>query len=271
MTVSSVSSNAASFTRSLSNQDSRVKSALSALASGSRFTSPSVDVSSQAISTALQSASATLATTSQNLAQSSALVDTANGGASQIADGLSRLAQLATEASSTTLSADDRAALNTEFQSVRQGIDSIATGTTFNAQPLLDGSLAASVATASGSGTPALNIGSLTDNSLFNGANVDLLSASNAQAALAAVSAAQTTVSSVQTEIASTSEILQFSAANVNSALENQQAAASTLSDADFGAASSESASALVQSQFTIAASVQTNRLQRNVLDLLKE
>lgn len=271
MTVSSISSNAATFARSIDNSNTKRADALASIALGSRFTSPSVDVSGLAIASALQSEAAGLTATSQNLAQSSALVDTAAAGADQIQQGLARLSQLATQASSSTLSSDDRTVLNNEFQTTLNEINSIATTTNFNGQNLLDGSLAGSGATASGAGSPALNISSLTTASLFGGTSPDLLSASNAQAALTAIGTAQSAVSNVQSEIASIGESLEFSAANVNSALQNQLAAASTLSDTDIGAASTQAASSAVQSQFSVAAAVQTNRLKANVLDLLKE
>jgi len=268
MTVGSITSSASGISRTLDNQNTRVNKSLASLASQSRFDAASVDVSGLAVATSLQTQSSTLLATGQNLAQAGALTDTAEAGAEQINDGLMRLSQLATEAGSGTLSDDEHTSLNTEFQSVVQEINTIANTTSFNGQPLLNGSLNIS---AGGTGTPNLSIGDLTTNTLFNGATPDVLTADNAQAALATIASAQSTVSTTLSSIASTSENLQFSAASIGTALQNQEASTSTLSDEDFGASVTESTSASVQFQAGIAAAVQTNRLHQNILDVLKE
>lgn len=265
MTVSTIASLAAGLNRTLNNQNARVSASLQTLASASRLISASVDVSSLAISNDLQSQLAALRMQAQNIAQARALTDVANGGASKITDGLARLQQLASQAASGTISDSERQALNAEFQSVRETMDGIAKNTRFAEQNLLNGALAVA------EGNPGLAIGDFTDQALFKGADVNILTAQNAAAALNAVSVAQKYVASQLSSIGTLGEDLQFAAGSILSAIQNQEAARSTLSDTDLASASTESASARVQAQAAAALLAQTNRLAPSALQLLVE
>jgi len=67
-----------------------------------------------------------------NLQSGINLAQTAEGGLSVQQDALQRMRELTLQASSGTMSDNDRAALNAEFQQLQQQVDSIATDTQFN-------------------------------------------------------------------------------------------------------------------------------------------
>src|SRR5207253_1571399 len=89
----------------------------------------------------------------------------------------------------------------------------------------------------SGDGT-SLSINNLATNSLFGGQKLDLLSQDNAQSAVNAIGNAINQVTNTLSNIGAFQQTLDFAAANVDSALVNQEAARSQLTDTDIAAAS---------------------------------
>src|SRR5882724_4809968 len=115
-------------------------SALSKLSSGSRITSASDDAAGLAISTRISSDITTLQQAATNAAQATSILQTADGGASNISDILARMKSLASESASGTVSTSSRTYINSEFTQLSSEIDSIASGTRYSNQSLLDGS-----------------------------------------------------------------------------------------------------------------------------------
>lgn len=100
----------------------------------------------------------------RNAEDGKSLLNTADGAMNGIADNLSRIRELAVQASNTAiLSNDDRRMIQDEIDQLKQGISDIANNTEFNKKKLLDGSYSDGyIATgANGSGLE-LDIGSAT-------------------------------------------------------------------------------------------------------------
>jgi flagellin len=114
-----------------------------------------------------------------------------------------------------------------------------------------------------------LSIGNLSTSALFNGQSLDILSLSGAQAAFSAIGSAINSLTAQRANIGSFQEALDFTSANVDSAIQNQDAARSVLADTDFAEESTLYASLTVQARAGIAALAQTNRLSGNLLQLL--
>jgi flagellin len=121
--------------------------ALTKLASGSNITKASDDAAGLAISTKLSSDITTLNQAATNASQSVSVLQAADGGASNISDILQRMKSLATESASGTVTDSDRTYINAEFQQLTKQVDTIASGTRYNGQSLLDGSSAFSSST----------------------------------------------------------------------------------------------------------------------------
>ena len=269
MTVSTISSLAAGISRTLSNQNARVASSLQSVASDAVDSPTTVDVGNLLTSAVLTTKIASLRANAQNVAQAASLTAVASDGAGKIIDGLNRLQQLAVQAASGNLSDADRTALNVEFEAIRREIDTIAGGTSFGGQLLLDGSLNVDAKSSDANG--ALSIANLGSAALFSGADVNVLSVDNAQSALASIASAQEVVAGQLATIGTVGQGLQFAAASLESAIQNQQAAQSTLGDVDFAQAVTTSTAQQVQANAATALLAQTNRLGAAVLGLLAE
>jgi len=117
-------------------------SSLSKLASGSRITQASDDAAGLAISTKISSDVTALNQAATNASHGISVLQTADGGASNISDILQRMKALASQASSGTVTDNERVYIDAEFQQLIQEIDAISTGSRYNGQSLLDGTSA---------------------------------------------------------------------------------------------------------------------------------
>lgn len=78
---------------------------------------------------------------SENIGAGKDLLNVADGAMSGIGDYLQRMRELAVQASNSAVVSDsDRAKIQSEIDQLKQGISDIASNTTFNTKPLLDGS-----------------------------------------------------------------------------------------------------------------------------------
>lgn len=257
----------------------RIQAAVASLVTGTKANQASDDIASVALATQLQSDNSTLRSAIGNLAQASSLLEVAAGGIDQSAQILQRLQQLATQANSGTLSESARAGLNEEFQQLTAELDRLSTSTQFGGNSLLDGSLTGEnaltidgILVAENTGEEslsALTIGSLSSSSLFGGVSLDLLSQGNAADALNVVGNALNQVVSARANVGSFAQSVNFVSANLESAIFNQEAARSSLTDTDFAGASTDLAQLLLKSDINTALTAQGNRLAPTLLQLI--
>jgi flagellin len=107
------------------------------LVSGVSYASPAdIIVSSQ-----LRSTLAYLDAQSSSLQRTSNITATADAAFSEISTQLTDAAAIAVELGDATISDDQRAALQSQLDSIVQSVGTIASGSTFSDQPLLDGSV----------------------------------------------------------------------------------------------------------------------------------
>lgn len=161
-------------------------SSISRLSSGERIDRASTDVAGLAIGTILKINVSTLKSSLTNTAQADKMLGVADAALKNISDVLGRQKSLATQATSGTLSDNERAFLNLEFQNLTREIDRIASETSFNGIKLIEGSIfspstvRSDTATVSGTSTgkfaiqTALNIGAIGNEMIFNGVAVTL-------------------------------------------------------------------------------------------------
>ena len=142
MPVISTNLAANSAVRYLNINSTEQTSSLSKLASGSRITQAQDDAAGLAISTKISSDVTALTQAATNASHGVSVLQTADGGASNISDILQRMKSLASQASSGTVTDTERAYIEAEFSELVDEIDGIATGTRYNGQSLLDGTSA---------------------------------------------------------------------------------------------------------------------------------
>lgn len=248
-------------------------SALSKLSSGSRITSASDDAAGLAISTRISSDITTLQQAATNAAQATSILQTADGGASNISDILARMKSLASESASGTVSDSSRGYINSEFTQLKGEIDSIASGTRYSSQSLLDGSsvFASGVSVLVGStsaDTITITLTSLTASSLaVTSLGVDTLA--NATSAMSALDTAIDKVSSARAEIGAQESRFNFSADSISTQTQNLQSANSAIKDVDIASEQATLSSAEVKTQAAVSAETAANQMPQYLLKLL--
>lgn len=148
---------------------------------------------------------------------------------------------------------DDRAAfinaLNAGFAGLNKGVD-FALGTEITDK------LTVSIARSSTS-------------ALFGGESINVTTVENAQKAGEVLNHAIDTVTAIRANVGAMMSRFDFASANIEIALQNQDAARGTLLDTDIAAESSAYATAQVQLQAGIAVLAQANQLPQNLLKLI--
>lgn len=120
------------------------------------------------------------------------------------------------------------------------------------------------------SATVSVSLGSATTSSLYNGQSLSVASASAATAASNTLDTALNTANALRSTIGALQSRFNFISANLDSSVQNQDAARSALLDTDVSAESTAYATAQVQLQAGIAVLAQANQLPQNLLKLIQ-
>ncbi|MEW6639375.1 MAG: flagellin [Pseudomonadota bacterium] len=248
-------------------------SALSKLSSGSRITQASDDAAGLAISTSISSDVAALQQAATNASQATSILQTADGGASNIGNILARMKSLASESSSGTVTDSSRAYINSEFSQLSSEIDSIASGTSYSGQSLLDGTSAFAsgisvLVGATASDTITITISSLKASTL-GVSSLDVSTQSGATSALTALTTAIGTVSAARASIGALESRFNFSANDISTQTQNLQAANSAITDVDVASEEAKLSSAEVKTQAAVSAETAANQMPQYLLKLL--
>lgn len=125
--------------RSLGINNKSLQDNLRKLASGERVTRASDDAAGLAISENLKAQIRGLRQASRNANDAISLIQTAEGGLSEISNIIIRLRELSVQAASDTVGSTERGFSDIEFQNLKEEIDRISQAAEFNGIPLLKG------------------------------------------------------------------------------------------------------------------------------------
>ena len=273
MPVISTNTAADSAVRYLNINANQESSALSKLSSGSRITEASDDAAGLAISTRISSDVTTLQQAATNASQATSILQTADGGASNISDILARMKSLASESSSGTVTDSSRSYINSEFTQLSSEIDSIASGTRYSSQSLLDGTsaFASGVSVLVGSSASDTITVTLSDlkASTLGVSTLDISTQSGATTALTSLDTAINTVSAARASIGAQESRFNFSASSISTQTANLQAANSAITDVDVASEEATLSSAEVKTQAAVSAETAANQMPQFLLKLL--
>ena len=140
MPVISTNTAANTAVRFLNRNATEQSNSLAKLASGSSINKASDDAAGLAISTKIGTDVAALEQASTNASHGISVLQTADGGASNIADIVERMKTLASQSASGTVTNKERTYIQAEFSQLKDEIGGITESTRYNGQSLLDGS-----------------------------------------------------------------------------------------------------------------------------------
>ncbi|MBK1665056.1 flagellin [Rhodospirillum rubrum] len=288
MPVITTNTSANSALRYLNINAAEQTNSLNRIASGSRINKASDDASGLAVATKLQTDVSVLNQAATNASHGISILQTADGGLSQISDILQRMKTLTAQAISGAVGNTERGYIQAEFGKLQTQIDSIVGSTKFNSAVLLDGTYGDATHAATfqvgTSGDTVANGGNLIEVTIGGGAGNGFGSAdlkvddptiavddlAKAQAATTAIDLAISKVAEGRADIGAQMSQFQFQAAQIASSTENLDAAQSAIIDADVAKEQSNFSSAQVKTNAAIAALSQANQMPQQLLQLLR-
>jgi flagellin len=249
------------------------------LSSGLRINQAADDAAGLSISERLRAFTGSVHQAIRNAQDGVSLIQTAEGGLTQIGSILTRMRELATQAASGTLDATARNALDTEYRQLASEIDRIVAVTEFNGVRLIDGSQSAAgvglqvgfrattadrIVILSGVGTTAASAIGIT------GAASAIGTIDNALSAITAVDSAIVTVATRRGDLGAFQNRLGTTISNLRVGAENFTAADSRIRDADFAAETAIFTRNQILVQAATAILAQANIIPQNALTLLR-
>ncbi len=243
------------------------------LTSGFRINQSGDDASGLAIANLYRTNVAELNQGVRNANDGLSQLQIADGGLSNITKMVDRLRTLATQAASDTFTGD-LANIDAEFGFIKAEIDRQAT----NIGLVTGGSMAKALEVWVGGGATAADSVvdlDLTTTSVVDSAGLgidgdDLTSKANAQTALTNLTDAVKTLGTIQGQVGSSQNKLQYAVNLASSQSVNYSAAESRIRDADIAAEASNLTKAQVLQQSSMAALAQANSTPQGVLSLLR-
>ena len=257
---------------------------ISRIASGNRLFGTKANAAEKATSELLNSDTRTLRQASKNLNDGISLINVAESGLNEQSGILIRLREILTVAGG-AIGQNERDTLQLEINTLRDEFNRIANSTEFNGQKLLDGSLAASIATdqhvvitvgLDSSASSQIDINSAVNLSSTATAalGLDAVSATSfddAADSLSIVEAALDTISGFRASIGATQNRFTRALNTLNVSIENLTAAFSVIKDADIA----EELADLTKQQLLVQSSSamvgQANLVPEGVLLLLQQ
>jgi flagellin len=266
----------------LNQTQNSLNTVLQQLSSGSRINSGADDAAGLSIANGLAANEAALTQSASNAQNGVGLLQTADGALAQVTNLLNRATTLATEASNGGLTTAQSASADNEFQSIVKEIGNIGTSTNFNSTAVFSSSptvFVVSDGTSTGTTTFSDTVGALSATSVGTASGggtgqsltADVLTSTTAaQTALTDITAAVADVANQRGSIGANINQLN-AAANVASSEEvNLSAAQSSITETNYGQATSDLAKYQVLSQTGISALAQANSVQQEILKLLQ-
>jgi flagellin len=241
-----------------------LQQALNRLSSGLRINRSGDDAAGLAVANTYRSTIAVLNQGMRNAGDGLSTLQIKDGALNNISNLLDRLATLATQSASSSATVS-RASLNLEFQDVLTEIDREANVAGLDTA----GGFSIFVSNDSGNGIIGGTVGSANVAGLsLTGTAVD--SDTNAQSALTAITAAIQSLGSVQAQVGTIENRLQYAISLAQSQIVNNKAAESRIRDANVAEEASNLTKYEILTQSGVAALAQANQATGAVLALLK-
>lgn len=265
--------------RNLNMTQSRLAQSFQRLSSGFRINSAADDAAGLAVSESLKSQIRSYAVAERNANNAISMATVAEGSLSHIGDILSRMRELAVQASNGDLNTTDRGFLSVEFEQLRSEIDRISSAMTFNGIDMLNAN-ATSVAFQVGINNNSATIDRITVTfaaamasslGLSGGAASIGGLATNAQAAIASIDAAFTTINTRRADLGAVMSRFSSTIANLQSVRTNLSAANSRIRDVDVAEETSQMARMQIIQQAGAAVLAQANQQPQLALGLLRQ
>ena len=263
--------------RNLNSSQSSLATSMQRLSSGLRINSAADDSAGLSISQRMSAQVRGMNVAIRNANDGISLAQTADGALASVGDSLQRMRELAVQSRNSTNTDSDKESLNLEFSQLSSEISRVLGGTTFNGKAILatattlNFQVGANVTTNDSIDITTTNLTADAKITTVTGATIG--SASDATAIATVITDIDTALDDINSQRATFGASQnRFSAvvSNLQSSVENQSAAASRITDADFASETANMSRAQILQQAGTAMVAQANQLPQSVLKLLQ-
>ena len=256
------------------------------LSSGLRINQAADDTAGMAVSEKLKNQVRGLNQAQRNVQDGISLLQTAEGGLTEIHSILARMRELAVQGANDTLVASDRLNINAEFTQLKAEVTRIASSVNFNGTLVLqNAALPVTLQVGANSGSTNQFTISLTNNTagttgqvagtgdglgILDAAQASVTTQALASSSITSLDAAIDQVTTNRANIGAMQNRLESASRSIAVAAENTAAANSRVADADIASAMSEMVRAQILQQAGISVLAQANQAPSLVLQLLR-
>ncbi len=272
----------------LNNTSNLLNTSMERLSTGYRINSAADDAAGLQIATRLESQTRGMSVAMRNSQDGISMMQTAEGAMDEMTNIVYRMNDLATQASNGSVSANDRTALDAEYQQLGEELANIMDSTSFGGNKLLQdagtfGAAAVNFQIGTQAGeqlavdvsteVQAINASIGTSGALAVG---DLTSAANAQTAMTALTGATGDagllgqIGTARSALGANMNRLEHTMTNLGNMVENTSAAKGRITDADFAVESSNMTKNQMLMQAGTTVLSQTNQLPGMAMSLLR-
>jgi flagellin len=234
--------------RTLGVNNEKQAQTLGKLSSGTRIVRSADDAAGLAISEKLKAQVRSTNQAERNANDGISLIQTAEGGLSEVSNILTRLRELAIQSSSDTVGDSERKFTDLEYQSLKSEVERISQVTEFNGKKLLNGSgekYDFQIGINNNDFNDRISYNAQITNSTASSLGVDSLNVStkaDAQASLEMIDSAIQNVSGQRAELGAVQNRLTSTVQNLQVSSENLSAANSRIRDTDYAAETAKNA-----------------------------
>ena len=261
--------------------NSNLQTTLFRLSSGSRINSGADDAAGLAIANGLQANVTALTQSAQNANNGVGSLQVADGALAQVTTLLNRAVTLATEASTGTVSSQQRGALDAEFTQIKAEIDRIGSTTTFNGTSVFTATTTSIfLSDANSSSQIGVTVGTIASAAISDGTGANTVNlstdaltgtdGSKAQTALGHIDTAIANVASIRGAIGAGINRLQSAVNVINNQVQNLTKAEDGITAADIPSEVANLSRYTILQQSGISALAQANSAQQSILNLLR-
>jgi len=250
-----------------------VKTSFARLASGMRINNAADDAAGLGIAKSMNAQVRSYTVAERNTNDGISMLQTADGGAEQVHVLLTRMRELAVQASNGSMSSNDLANIDAEYQQNLQEIDRVASSVQFNGINLLAGA-SASKGFQVGIGTAStdrinVNFGGV-DSTRLSVSSTNVTSFTNAQSSITSLDSAIQNLSSTRAMFGASMNRFSAAISNLQSMQTSTSAALSRVQDTDIASETANLSRNQVLSQAGAAILAQANQTPQVALSLLR-
>jgi len=264
--------------RQLTQTNNNLSTTMQRLSSGLRINSAKDDAAGLAISNRMTSQVRGMTVATRNANDGISMAQTAEAAMGTMTETMQRMRDLAVQsANDAGVATGDREKMQTEFKQLNDELTRIIRNTEFNGKKVLNGSLSDGLAVQVGANTAADNqisidlndmslaIASVTAASIGSGATV-----ANIKEAITSLDAAIANIDTSRAKLGAVQNRFTTTISNLQSSIENQSAARSRITDADFASETANLSRNQILQQAGTAMLAQANQAPQAVMSLLR-